>query len=148
MLAMYCKACALCEAGNYEAGIASFKSLGSYKDCAMRIIYYEARRSEMNGDSDEALKQAQSLYESIPLFLDSDTRAQNLYHMRIINYPDYISSFNYGLVVVTKDSKRNLVDMTNKTVIELDWDDCKILSEGLVAVKKMTNGVSLTKLEN
>lgn len=79
-LAIYCKACALCEAGNFDSGIAALENLGDYKDCKMRITYYTARDCEnvvLSGEY-EWLTYVKSLYQSIPLFLDSTNRADNL----------------------------------------------------------------------
>lgn len=75
MLAMYCKACALCESGYYDMGIDSFTLLGDFKDSAMRINYYTARNLEDNaGKNWPLLQQAQNIYFSIPVFLDSFDR--------------------------------------------------------------------------
>ena len=76
-LAMYCKACALCEAGNFETGITALEKLGEYKDCAYRITYYTARSWD-DGSVDtrefEWMEHAQSIYNENPLYLDSAER--------------------------------------------------------------------------
>lgn len=40
--AAFCKACALCEAGNYEGGIAALEALGDFTGCEERIAYYSS----------------------------------------------------------------------------------------------------------
>ena len=79
-LTLYCKAVALAESGDYKNGIAGLKNLGDYKDCAMRITYYNGRYYEdlVNQGNYEYLSRAQQVYESNPLFLDSSKRAENL----------------------------------------------------------------------
>ena len=79
-LTLYCKALALAESGDYKNGIAGLESLGDYKDCAMRITYYIGRYYEdlVNEGNYDYLSQAQQVYESNPLFLDSSKRAENL----------------------------------------------------------------------
>lgn len=73
---MYCKACSLCESGDYETGIAVFVSLGDFKDSAYRIIYYNARACEEQAGTDEweYMVEAEAFYRTIPVFLDSAER--------------------------------------------------------------------------
>lgn len=52
-LSMYCKACALCEAGLYDLGIQSLQTLGDFKDCPYRITYYTARSIEDSADAND-----------------------------------------------------------------------------------------------
>lgn len=75
-LTMYCKACALCESGDYEAGLKVLATLGGYKDSLYRITYYTARSYEdIAGKDDwERMLEAQNIYETIPVFLDSGER--------------------------------------------------------------------------
>lgn len=75
-LTMYCKACALCESGDYEAGLKVLATLGGYKDSLYRITYYTARSYEdIAGEDDwECMLEAQNIYETIPVFLDSGER--------------------------------------------------------------------------
>lgn len=76
-LVIYCKACALCEAGNFESGIAALETLGDYKDCKMRIVYYNARfweSSSMGTTEYETMEYALSIYNENPLYLDSAQR--------------------------------------------------------------------------
>lgn len=73
VLAMYCRACAMGESGEYDMAIAVLRSMGDYKDCTWRVTYYQARQLEaaaLAGDA-EAMAQARALYNTIPLFLDS-----------------------------------------------------------------------------
>ena len=79
-LAMYCKACALCESGDYYTGIAALEALGKYKDSEMRIIYYSARYYEDVAGTDywEGMLEAQAIYNTIPVFLDSAERVHAL----------------------------------------------------------------------
>lgn len=79
-LAMYCKACALCESGYFDMGITAFEALGEFKDCPMRITYYQARATEyVAGESDWiAMEAALAAYSTIPVFLDSFERIMAL----------------------------------------------------------------------
>lgn len=89
ILAMYCKACALCESNNFEAGLAAFEMLGDFKDCAYRITYYEAREFEHEAGTTDwrAMLEAYDIYRQIPIFLDSAERSaaliENVYKMAI-----------------------------------------------------------------
>lgn len=76
LLAMYCRACALCESGDYDTGIAVLTSMGDYKDCAWRTTYYQARALEAKaGAADWAtMSDAMAVYGRLPLFLDSAER--------------------------------------------------------------------------
>ena len=76
-LAMYCKACALCENGDYDTGIAGFEALGDYKDCEYRITYYTARAwddGSVGTTNYECMERAKETYQEIPLYLDSAER--------------------------------------------------------------------------
>ena len=79
-LTLYCKALALAESGDYQNGIAGLESLGDYKDCAMRITYYTGRYYEdlVNEGYYDYLSEAQQMYDTNPLFLDSAKRSENL----------------------------------------------------------------------
>lgn len=80
-LTMYCKACALCESGSFEAGIQALEKLGDYKDCAMRITYYTARSwddSSVGTTEYEWMQRAIAIYSENPLYLDSTTRISAL----------------------------------------------------------------------
>ena len=76
MLAMYSQACALAEAGDFDTAIYVLTSMGDYKDCPFRVIYYTARAHEAAAGTDtwETMLDAQAVYRTIPLFLDSGTR--------------------------------------------------------------------------
>lgn len=102
-LAMYCKACALCEAGNYDLGLVAFEALGDFKDSPMRLTYYTARGIEViAGETDrEYMDEAISLYSTIPVFLDS--------FERIIVLTERINSIKndeYNAAIALKDSGR------------------------------------------
>lgn len=79
-LSMYCKACALCEAGLYDLGIQSLQTLGDFKDCPYRITYYTARSIEDSADANDwkSLEKALDIYMTIPVFLDSINRISAL----------------------------------------------------------------------
>lgn len=76
MLAMYSRACALAEAGDFDTAIYVLTSMGDYKDCTFRVIYYTAREHEADAGTDtwETMLEAQAVYRTIPLFLDSGAR--------------------------------------------------------------------------
>jgi len=76
-LALYCKACNMCEVGYYDLGIASLETLGDFKDAKMRAIYYSGRQAEDNAGIKDfvTMLYAQSFYNQIPLFLDSFSRS-------------------------------------------------------------------------
>ncbi|MBE5786617.1 MAG: hypothetical protein E7324_03660 [Clostridiales bacterium] len=80
-LTIYCKACALCESGDYETGIAALEKMGDYKDCTMRIAYFTARSwddaSKDNADY-EMMAKARALYNENLLYLDSMDRIASL----------------------------------------------------------------------
>ena len=80
LLAMYCKAIAQAELGNYPVAIQALHALDDYKDCRLRAIYYTARMYEdAAGETDCALmEQAHETYASIPLYLDSLERSTAL----------------------------------------------------------------------
>ena len=78
-MAMYGKAIAAAESGDYKSAFSSFKALGEYKDCPMMITYYTARQYE-----DQATDvnwsswiMAAETYDTVALFLDSRDRAEN-----------------------------------------------------------------------
>lgn len=76
-LTIYCKACALCEAGNFETGISALEKLGDYKDSPMRITYYTARSwddGSLGTTEFEWMEKALSFYGENPLYLDSAER--------------------------------------------------------------------------
>lgn len=75
-LAMYCKACSLCESGYYDMGIVAFDGLGDFKDSPMRITYYKARSIEDKaGETDwNGMEEAIAVYSTAPVFLDSFDR--------------------------------------------------------------------------
>lgn len=75
-LTMYCKACAMCESGDYEAGLTVLATLGGFKDSIYRITYYTAREYEDVAGTDdwECMLEAQDIYKTIPAFLDSGER--------------------------------------------------------------------------
>lgn len=98
-LTMYCKACALCESNDFEAGLAAFEMLGNFKDCSYRITYYEAREYEHEAGTTnwEYMLEAYDIYQQIPVFLDSADRSaaliENVYNLAIKageskEYPD------------------------------------------------------------
>ena len=78
-MAMYGRAIASAESGDYEAAFSSFSALGDYKDCPLMLIYYKARQYEFQATSEiwELWNEAASTYDSIGLFLDSKDRADN-----------------------------------------------------------------------
>lgn len=71
--ALYSKALAAGEAGEYDDAIASLTALGSFKDASLQVTYYSARQLESMGVS--SAESAANLYESIALFRDSKARA-------------------------------------------------------------------------
>lgn len=76
-LALYCKACAMCDSGYYDIGISTLESLGDFKDCKLRVNYYSARLLDEStvGSTDlEAMEAAKFYYNQNPLFLDSFSR--------------------------------------------------------------------------
>ena len=77
ILAMYSKACAFCEEGNFEIGITALEQLGTYKDCTYRVKYYMARmwdESTVGTTEFETMQKAKSGYSEIMLYLDSFER--------------------------------------------------------------------------
>ncbi|MBE5767897.1 MAG: tetratricopeptide repeat protein [Clostridiales bacterium] len=81
LLAMYCRACALCEEGKYQEGIDALEILGDYKDCEFRISYYTARSWDDGSVSTtkyEWMQRAQEIYRQNPLYLDSLDRIAKL----------------------------------------------------------------------
>ena len=78
--ALYCKAIASAETGDYQNRISTLQILGEYKDYPMRITYYMGRYHESlveQGDY-EYLSSAEACYRANILFLDSAQRADNL----------------------------------------------------------------------
>jgi len=75
--AMYCRACAQAEAGDYETVVVAFSVLGNYRDSALRSVYCLARIGEKEAAAADilALQETKALYDSIPLFLDSTERS-------------------------------------------------------------------------
>ena len=143
----YDAAVTLMNAGKYSEAEKAFAALNGYKDSANWSIYCKARALELTANSESSLKQAQKVYESISGFEDSSERATNLYHQRIVCYPDYIGSFSEGLaaveknlsegpVVLQKDNKWGFIDKTGRVVIEPQWDFAWDFSEGLAYVNK------------
>lgn len=80
MLSVYCKACYLAENSKYSDAISALESLGSYRDCQMRIPYYKARSIEEEAGTTNWSKmiEAQSIYSTMPLYLDSMQRINAL----------------------------------------------------------------------
>ena len=139
-LAMYCKACALCESGDYQTGVAALTALGNYKDCEMRIIYYTARYYEdISGTDDwEGMLEAQSLYRTVPVFLDSaerilalDTRIAALWNEIAVR--DAASAG--GLRTVGLKSDGTVVAVGNNYLGQCDvgtWTDIVAVSAGAI----------------
>jgi len=77
-LAMYCKAAAAGENGDYDTAFSTFRLLGDYKESAFMITYYEARQCESKAASGSVGNwlSAARLYDSIALFRDSRARAE------------------------------------------------------------------------
>ena len=80
LMAMYCKACASAEAGDFDIAITSFRALGDFRDSASRLAYYMARAAEAaiaEGDW-EAMERAKKAYSALADYLDSADRVQAL----------------------------------------------------------------------
>lgn len=76
-LAIYCQACALCEADDFEHGIDALEGLNGYKGSNMRVTYYTARSwddGSVDTDEFEWMQRAIEIYEKNPLYLDSSER--------------------------------------------------------------------------
>ena len=73
-LAIYCKAAAAGESGDYATCFRGFENLGDYRDSVMMLAYYEARQYQDGGWYDKLL--AAGMYEKNILFLDSKERAE------------------------------------------------------------------------
>ncbi len=73
-LAMYCKAVALGESGQYREAASAFSAFADYKDSRYMMQYYTARAYEEENEPISAI----CAYREIPLFLDSQTRAEQL----------------------------------------------------------------------
>ena len=93
-LAMYCKAAAAGEEGNYENAFETFETLGDYKDSKMMLTYYHGRMNEsfaeMFPDDEYSfyyLALAISDYRSILFFRDSEERAERC-HRAIFDEAD------------------------------------------------------------
>lgn len=78
-MAMYGKAIAAAESGDYKKAFSSFNALGDFKDCPMMIIYYTARQYESQATDTNWIPrlQAAETYDTVALFLDSAERAEN-----------------------------------------------------------------------
>lgn len=79
-MAMYCKAVAAGEGGDYEIALTSFELLGDYRESALMRVYYAARRDEDIAAADSSKwngwTDAAKGYDSLALFRDSRERAQ------------------------------------------------------------------------
>ena len=73
-LAIYCRAAAAGESGDYDTCFDGFRALGDYKDSVMMTAYYEARAYQDGSWYDKLL--AADMYEHNALFLDSKERAE------------------------------------------------------------------------
>ena len=78
-MAMYTKAIAAAENGEYDAGISNFKSLGDFRDSSMMITYYTGRQYESRASTENwsIWITAAEYYDMVSYFLDSRTRAEN-----------------------------------------------------------------------
>ena len=74
-LAIYCKAAAAGESGDYDTAFSGFRGLGEYKDSRMMLDYYTARSYE-DGNWQNKLRAA-AMYAQNSLFRDSAGRAEN-----------------------------------------------------------------------
>ena len=139
-LAIYCKACALCENGNFENGIAALQSLGEYKDCGIRIAYYTARNMERNLDLTDYknIDPCIVAYELCDYFADSSERIHALEQQRFIASLSFIDcgAPGDGIIPISLDSKWGYIDTTGKVVSEPQWDWAWSFSEGLACVAK------------
>jgi hypothetical protein len=92
LMTIYAKAAAAGENGEYEVCLRAFDTLDDFKDSPMMSVYYAARRSEAQAAAaaeggtpeEKALSgcsgyylDAAALYDTLPLFRDSDTRAES-----------------------------------------------------------------------
>ena len=77
-MAMYGKAIAAAESGDYKKAFSSFNALGDFKDCPMMITYYTARQYESQATDTNWIPrlQAAETFDTVALFLDSAERAE------------------------------------------------------------------------
>ncbi len=86
-LLLYARAWQDLESGNYPQACSGFRTLGDFKDCLLMVTYSRAREQEalaqiaFSDDDTEhavdALSDAFTLYSALPLFRDSDSRAES-----------------------------------------------------------------------
>ena len=109
LLAMYCKAIAQAEIGNYEVALQALRVLDDYKDCRLRVIYYTARMYEDAARETDCdlMERAQQTYASIPLYLDSLERSIAL-ESRIL----YTQAAERGLLVIQDEHGERLSTAT------------------------------------
>ncbi len=81
-LALFCRALAAGEGGDYDAAIKAFQSLGDYKGSDFLVTYYKARKLDATAAGDplnnwDIWLDAAALYGQISLFRDSQARAES-----------------------------------------------------------------------
>jgi len=84
----YCRAMAAGENGQYESAVKTFEAMGDFKDCPSLVTYYTARYYEAEGGKEtdhlkwysaegwKYYEKAYEIYDTLPMFRDSDTRAE------------------------------------------------------------------------
>lgn len=119
--AMYCKALAFGEKGQYEDAVKALKFLGNFKDSAYLLTYYTICRQAFSDNASILdLLEAAEKFDEISIFRDSAKKAEEC-RQRVYNIAlDCYNEGNYDVAAYIFDSLEDYQDSTEQVNISLE----------------------------